>query len=347
MPRSHPPTLIRLVGRCLERECGVVPGDVLLAAVSGGPDSMALLHVLSILAPRMGFGVFACGVDHGLRPEAAAELSLAEQAAAQWGVPFERRSVCVAPGGNLQARARDARYAALRERARAVDAKYLVVGHHQDDRAETVLLRLLRGAGPRGLAVLPPRAGDVLRPMIRASRRDVTLHLQRHGVPSSQDPSNHDPRFLRSRVRHELLPLLRELSPGITEHLAAVADQLQIAGAPAASGSAEMAACAAPFDASVDGVPLNREQARQLRQVLSRATASSEGAAATGRARGDARQLHVPLSRERALVLDSRTGRPTITPPTRIPAPLRLADGARPSSPSGPSGDGGDVNSPR
>ncbi len=311
---------------------------------------MALLHVLSILAPRMGFGVFACGVDHGLRAEAAAELSLAEGAAAQWGVAFERCSVSVAPGGNLQARARDARYAALRQRARAVGAKYLAVGHHQDDRAETVLLRLLRGAGPRGLAVLPPRAGDVLRPMIRASRRDVTLHLTRHGVPSSQDPSNRDPRFLRSRVRHELLPLLQELSPGITQHLTAVADQLaadRMAVEPRASGSAEMAACAAPFDASVDGVPLNREQARQVRQALSRATAAPGGAVVAGWSRGNPTQLHVPLSRERALVLDSRTGRPTITPPRQVPAPLRLAGSAGPAPPLDPSGDGGDVKPPR
>lgn len=335
----------------------MVSGDVLLAAVSGGPDSMALLHVLSILAPRLGLGLFACGVDHGLRAAAAEELSLAERAAAHYGVPFERCRLELPPGGNLQARAREARYGALRERARAVGATYLVVGHHQDDRAETVLLRLLRGAGPRGLAVLPPRAGDVLRPMIRASRRDIDLHLERHGVPSSQDPSNGDPRFLRSRVRHELMPLLRELSPGITQHLVALADQLGVDRDPSQRMEpSEIAGCAPACDASVDGVPLNREQAAQLQAALARTAAPSRTSPAElGRAQRGTRGLHVPLSQERVLVLDPHSGRPRIQPreaaptfPRPDPSPVPLAsDAKRAPLPLDPFGNEGEVKLPR
>ena len=110
----------------------------------------------------------------------------------------------------------------------------------EHDRAETFLLRLLRGAGPSGLAVLPPRAPlplarserasgiaiDLLRPLLRARRSDIRAHVARHQIAYSDDPSNADPRFARSRVRSELLPLLEELSPGIVSHLEALSDQL-------------------------------------------------------------------------------------------------------------------------
>jgi tRNA(Ile)-lysidine synthase len=150
-------------------------------------------------------------------------------------VPFGRTQLAVARGGNLQARARTARYAALREVAAPEDA-LIATAHHADDRAETVLLRLLRGSGPRGLAVLAPRAQDVVRPLVRAGKRDVLLHLQRHCLDFAQDPSNQDASFLRVRVRHEVLPLLEQLSPQIVRHLNALADALNGSTLPALEG---------------------------------------------------------------------------------------------------------------
>lgn len=226
MPSSHPPSLLALATRTIRDEALFAPGDKVLVAVSGGPDSMALLHVLAWLRPRLGHTLVAHGVDHGLRPEAGAELDGAEAFARSLDVPFDRTRVKVAPGGNIQARARAARYDALRAAAAREGAVRVATAHHLVDRAETVLLRLLRGAGPRGLAVLPPRAGDLIRPFLRAPREAIDAHLDRHGIPSATDPSNRDPRYLRVRVRHELLPLLRSLSPGIDAHLCALADQL-------------------------------------------------------------------------------------------------------------------------
>lgn len=243
--RSHPPSLMRLAERALRDEALVERGDVVLCACSGGPDSTALLHVLGRLRSRLHFEVAAHGVDHGLRAAAAEELALAGRVALSLGVPFEITRVQVAPGGNLQARAREARLGALRDAARRVGAKQIATGHTADDRAETVLLRLLRGAGPSGLAVLPPAApfpvSDVdaasregritlIRPLFRARRADVAAHLARHHIAAAQDPSNADPRFLRVRVRRELLPLLVDMSPAIVDHLCALADML---GAPA------------------------------------------------------------------------------------------------------------------
>lgn len=231
--RSHPPSLLRHVERVLRDEGRLRPGDRLLCACSGGPDSTALLHCLAHLRSRMGHTLVALGVDHGLRPEAASELELVRRVAEGAGVPFSVTRVEVGAGGNLQARARAARLQALAQAAEAAGARFIATGHTADDRAETLLLRLLRGAGPRGLAVLPPTApppvGQIplIRPLIHARRADVLAHLRRHALPFATDPSNADPRFSRVRVRRELLPLLEELSPRVVEHLGALADMLR------------------------------------------------------------------------------------------------------------------------
>ncbi|APR83032.1 tRNA(Ile)-lysidine synthetase [Minicystis rosea] len=243
--RSHPPSLLRLTERLVRDEHLFARGDVVLCACSGGPDSTALLHVIARLRETIGHTVVAHGVDHGLRADADAELALAAGVAAANDVPFTVTRVRVAPGGNLQARARAARHEALAGAAEAAGARVVATGHTADDRAETLLLRLLRGAGPRGLAVLPPRAPlpasadvELIRPLLGARRRDVLAHLERHALPFAHDPSNRDPRFTRARVRHELVPLLEELSPGVVEHLSSLADML----------------ANAPDDATLDGL---------------------------------------------------------------------------------------------
>jgi tRNA(Ile)-lysidine synthase len=226
MPRTHPPTLITLVRAALRQHSLIPRGSVVLAAVSGGPDSIAMLHALALLRDRSAFGLFAHGIDHGLRPEAGAELDLAQTLAISLDVPFTRTRLSVHPGGNLQARARVARWDALRAAARRLGAHRIATGHHADDRAETMLIRLLRGTGAAGLGVLPPLDGDRIRPLYRARRRDIEAHIARHRLPFSLDPSNGDPRYMRARVRREVLPALERLSPRIVEHLCRVADEL-------------------------------------------------------------------------------------------------------------------------
>jgi tRNA(Ile)-lysidine synthase len=234
--RSHPPALLRLVEATLREDELVAPGDVVLCACSGGPDSSALLHALARLRDRLGFAVVAHGVDHGLRAEAPAELALAERLAASLDVPFAATRVAVKPGAGVQERARRARLDALVGAATRCGAASIATGHTADDRAETLLFRLLRGAGPRGLAVLPPRAPlpipgagarpSLVRPLIRARRADVIAHVRRHALAVAEDPSNRDPRYARARLRHEVLPLLAELSPSVVDHLAELADVL-------------------------------------------------------------------------------------------------------------------------
>lgn len=250
---------------------------------------MALLGVMAELGPVMGLRVVACGVDHGLRTEAAAELDLAESWAARWAIPFERRRVTLEGRSNLQATARDARYRALGECATDGGLDYIVTAHHREDRAETVLLRVLRGAGPEGLCVLPPRLGNRLRPLIRASRGQILAFLQHRQIPFATDPSNSNRRFLRVRVRHELLPLLQELSPGIIDHLNNLAD--------------ELAASPLPPVVDDDGelIQLNRSQRSELRRALVNGGKGAE----------------IWLSSGRAVVVDPQTRQPRVVPSTQ------------------------------
>lgn len=225
--RTHPPTLITLVKGTLSRECSLPRGARILLAVSGGTDSTALLHVLAGLQASLGFTLVAHGVDHGLRAEAKNELDRAGELAERLSVPWDVTRVSVLPGGNLQARARDVRYEALEAARKKEQCSWLATAHQADDRAETVMMRILRGTGPHGLGVLSPREAKRLRPMIRATRADVEAHIARHGLVFASDPSNRDPRFLRSRVRAELMPLMHALNPGVVAHLCALADAVR------------------------------------------------------------------------------------------------------------------------
>jgi len=294
--RSHPPTLITTVSRTLREECGVSSDSRILLALSGGGDSTALLHVLALLAKKQGFALLAHGVDHGLRAEAGAELDCAEAQCRALRVPFSRTRLALTNGGNLQARARDARRAALTAAAGELSADSIATAHHADDRAETVLLRLLRGAGPVGLAVLPPRSGMWIRPQCRARKSDITLHLSRHALAFAEDPSNRQSRFLRTRVRFELLPLLEQLSPQVVSHLCALADAL-------GEGAQAHADLGALTDEHGVALLLNRAQ----RQLVGRARTLGQRAA------------RVSLPKGRELSLDSVTLQPVLTAATPRP----------------------------
>ncbi len=178
----------RLLARCRFPP----PGAVAVCAVSGGADSLALL----VLACAAGCDVTAVHVDHGLREQSSAEAAVVSAAAARFGARFESRTVTVAPGPNLEARARTARY-------RALPADVLT-GHTADDQAETVLLNLLRGAGLDGLRGMPVDR----HPLIALRRSQTHALCDELGLDPVVDPSNVDPSIRRNRVRHELLPLL-------------------------------------------------------------------------------------------------------------------------------------------
>ncbi len=172
-------------------------GARLTCAVSGGPDSLALLA----LACAAGLEVTAVHVDHGLRPGSAAEADVVAAAASRFGAAFRAERVQVAPGPNLEARARAARYGVL--------PAGVATGHTADDRAETIVLNLLRGAGADGVAVLPPGPRH---PIVTLRRSETVGLCTELGLEPVVDPTNVDPRFRRNRVRAEVLPLLSEVA---------------------------------------------------------------------------------------------------------------------------------------
>ena len=203
-------------------------GERVLVACSGGLDSQVLLDVLAHVARDGRIAIIAHGVDHGLRAEARDELEHAARLAKERDVEFAITRVSLRPGSNLQARAREKRYAALHAAARSSRASLVATGHHLDDRAETVLIRILRGAPLAGLAVLPLRSHektqDRLRPLLAARRSVLAAHAEKRSLPFALDPSNLDRRNLRVRVRLDVMPVLRALDPRIDEHLTGLAD---------------------------------------------------------------------------------------------------------------------------
>ena len=201
-------------------------------ACSGGPDSQVLLHVLHALCADHGCSLIVASVDHGLRADAAADVAVAGRLAESLALPFVPLCVTVEPGASRQASARKARYAALLACAAAHQAQRIAVGHTLDDQAETVLARLLRGAGIEGLAAVAPRRADgVVRPLIDCRRSDVHAYAASAGLQSARDPSNWDPAYLRVRVRQTLLPALCEENPKLPEQLAHLADDAREAAA--------------------------------------------------------------------------------------------------------------------
>ena len=175
-------------------------------AVSGGPDSLALLLLAHEALPG---AIAVCSIDHGLRPEAAGEVALVERIAGERGIPFTQLAVTLAPG-NLQAQARAVRYAALAKWAEAKGLGAVATAHHADDQAETLLMRLNRGSGLAGLAGVRGRSTiadseiTLLRPLLSWRKAELGAVVAAAGITPAADPSNTNPAFDRARLRAQL-----------------------------------------------------------------------------------------------------------------------------------------------
>ena len=218
----HPPVPAHAVVDALRAYVGraQAPARRYILAVSGGPDSQALLDGIGQLSGPLQIQALAVGIFHNLRPEAAEELGLAEALAQRHGLPFLRRDVHLPPRGNVMAQARAHRYRALRQAAQAFGAEAILVAHTADDQAETVLFHLTRGAGLRGAAGIPPRRGLIHRPLLHLSRQSVLAHLSAHNVPYATDPTNLSLVRSRGLMRQQVLPALTGLNPQFVQHVA-------------------------------------------------------------------------------------------------------------------------------
>jgi tRNA(Ile)-lysidine synthase len=231
----HDPLAAR-VRETIRRYGMLAGGERVVAAVSGGPDSTALLSVLVSLRGELSLDIHVGHVNHLLRRDAADDAAAVARMARTCGCPYHEATVDVRAAASREHRsiedaARQARYAFLAAVAREHQAQVIATGHTLDDQAETVLMRLLRGSGPRGLAGIPPvRPHDgvrVIRPLIETSRAEVTEYLARHRLETREDSTNRDVTLLRNRVRLVLLPILEGYNPDVRRALARLADVLR------------------------------------------------------------------------------------------------------------------------
>ncbi|WP_030905700.1 tRNA lysidine(34) synthetase TilS [Streptosporangium amethystogenes] len=202
------------------------PGELVLAACSGGADSLALAAALGFTAPRAGLRAGLLTVDHGLQAGSGERAADVVRLAPGLGLDLaEALAVSVGTSGGPEAAAREARYAALSQAAERLGAAAVLLGHTRDDQAETVLLRLARGSGTRSLAGMPARTGIYRRPLLGLGRATTVAACAALGLSPWDDPHNLDARYARVRVRERLLPALAdELGPGVAEALARTAD---------------------------------------------------------------------------------------------------------------------------
>jgi tRNA(Ile)-lysidine synthase len=208
------------------------PGQRVGVAVSGGADSVCLLHVLRELAPRWDLRLTVLHLDHQLRgEESRQDAAFVRDLAAALNLPFQLRetdvqALCRETGDNLEQAARSARLAFFRDLTRGRTLDRVAVGHTRSDQAETVLFRFLRGSGTAGLAGIRPITEDgIVRPLIEIERPEIEQYLRERGIPWRNDSTNASSTFARNRIRRELLPqLIREWNPAMTETLAHTAD---------------------------------------------------------------------------------------------------------------------------
>lgn len=225
LPERAEPTLPKRVARYIRDHAIFSPGDRVVVAVSGGPDSTALLAILRELQPSLPLHLTVAHFDHGWRPDSVDDARAVAALATRWGYRLvTEKADPQAP--HTENAARTARYAFLRRVAKDTTSSVIATGHTQDDQVETLLLHLLRGSGPHGLAGMRPRSADLARPLLATTRQELEVYLRDHNLTARHDPSNDDPRFARNRLRRHVLPALDAFHPQARRLLARAADIL-------------------------------------------------------------------------------------------------------------------------
>lgn len=207
------------------RQHGLIsPGDQIVCAVSGGADSMALLFALYLLKEKMGIRLAAAHFNHNLRgSESDADEAFVRDFCGRYEIELFTGSAHVKAGQKgLEAAAREARYAFF-----ATLPGKIATAHTADDNAETVLLHLVRGTGLKGLGGIAPIRGKIIRPMLSVTRQEVLAFLEEYHIPHREDGSNQTDQFLRNRLRHHVMPLLKAENPSLAENMSAMALRLR------------------------------------------------------------------------------------------------------------------------
>jgi len=208
-------------------------GGLVVAAVSGGADSMTMLHLLCAAREdgRVS-GIVCAHFNHRLRETAGRDEAHVRRVCAEWDVPFVTESADVAAiaaqtGQSAEMAARDARYAFLRRVAGETGAMWILSAHNAGDNAETVLLNLLRGTGLAGLCGIPYTRGQILRPLLHVSRDEIMAYVRTHQIPFVEDESNAETAYRRNLLRHEVMPVLRQINPSLDRAVTRMCEHLR------------------------------------------------------------------------------------------------------------------------
>jgi tRNA(Ile)-lysidine synthase len=302
--------LLATIQETIRKYSLLTSGDRVVVAVSGGPDSVCLLDVLQTFTKQLQLSLHVAHLDHMFRgEESAAEARFVAGLAKELGIPATVEKIdvpayCRERGMPAQAGAREVRYGFLSRVAAEVNADRIATGHTATDQAETFLLRLIRGAGVSGLSGIPPKRGNIIRPLIEVTREDVLEHLRARGVASVSDPSNRKPVYTRNRIRLDILPVLKQFNPRIVETLASEADLLR-------DEDEAVETCLQTLTEGLveevsDSVVLKRRQFNELppafkRRVLKKAVRAAGGASS--------RMSSVQIDEAVAFLSEAQTGR--------------------------------------
>ncbi len=227
---SEKSNLLRKISNYLLQSCRVRRGDDLIVGCSGGPDSTALLHILHRLSGALDLHLTAVHLNHGLRgSESDADEKLVRDMCSRWGIPLIIRTLAAGElhgrSESLEEAARRVRLGFLREVRQEHGADAVALGHHRDDQAETVIMALMRGAGPTGIAGIRPRRGPFIHPLLQISKQKIMQYLDKNQLQYRIDASNLEAEFTRNRIRLQLLPQLREqFNPAIDSLLVQTAE---------------------------------------------------------------------------------------------------------------------------
>ncbi len=225
--------LINKVKDTIDRYNMLKKGDVVLVAVSGGPDSVSALEVLNAIKDEYGLSLHVAHLNHKFRKEADKEAEFVRKLAEERGIAstieaIDVKSYCIKKGLSKQEGAREVRYNFLRKAADKIGAAKIVTGHTADDQAETFLMRLIRGSGTSGLSAIPPVSGRIIRPLIEIAKKEAVDYLKKNKIRYVKDPTNIKPVYLRNKIRLELLPLLiKRFNPNIVSALCRESDILR------------------------------------------------------------------------------------------------------------------------
>ena len=213
--------LLEKVKATITKYAMISDGETVLVGLSGGPDSVCLLYVLSALREKLGLQLHALYVDHGLRPaEIPGEIDFCSTQCKGLGVPFTVATIEVmtyarGQGMSRQEAARELRYRAFGETLTQIQGQRIALGHNADDQIETFFLRFLRGAGPKGLSGMPPVRKNIIRPLIETGRREIEEFLDEQKITFITDSSNLKEDYLRNRIRRIIAPELKEINPAL------------------------------------------------------------------------------------------------------------------------------------